>query len=219
MITGYNTDVQHDGRVYHVQTEDKGKDNPIIETLIYSGGEILAARQSSYADLLERGTDEDAIAERIEEQHNQLISDVRAGRYDEKKHRPFGEGIITSRSFDEVVLDYLRSLAGENHIVLEVSGEELYTGGSDTTFAVRVMKPEDGEGGVGAAVKIKWISTVGKARILAQGKTGDKGRVELNCSLPDLEKGSAAVIIQATAGKESAEVKRTVRKPVQEAAG
>lgn len=219
MITGYNTDVQHDGRVYHVQTEDKGKDNPIIETLIYSGGEILAARQSSYADLLRQGAGEDAIAERIEEQHNQLIGDVRAGRYAEKKHRPFGEGIITNRSFDEVVLDYLRSLAGENRIVLEVSGEELCAGASETTFAVRVTKPEDGEGVVGAVVKIKWISTVGKARILAEGKTGSAGRLELNCSLPDLKKGSAAVIIQATAGKESAEVKRTVRRPVQEAAG
>ena len=81
------------------------------------------------------------------------------------------------------------------------------------------MKPEDGEGVTGAAVKIKWISTVGKARILVQGKTGNEGRVDLSCSLPDLKKGSAAVIIQATAGKESAEVKRTVRKPVQEAAG
>jgi hypothetical protein len=219
MITGYNTDVHHEGRVYHVQTEDKGKGNPVIETLIYSGGEILAARQSSYADLLEQGADEDAIADRIEEQHNQLISEVRAGRYGEKKHRPFGEGIITSRSFDEVVLDYLRSQSGENHIVLEVSGDELCTGGSDTTFVVRVMKPEDGEGVAGAAVKIKWISTVGKARILAQGRTSEEGRVELTCSLPELDKGSAAVIIQATAGKESAEVKRTVRKTIQEAAG
>ena len=44
MVTGYNTDVEHDGRVYHVQTEDKGTDNPMIETLVYRGGEILDPR-------------------------------------------------------------------------------------------------------------------------------------------------------------------------------
>jgi len=54
MVTGFNTDVKHDGRVYHVQTEDKGLQNPIIETLIYMGGEILAARRTSYADLIAR---------------------------------------------------------------------------------------------------------------------------------------------------------------------
>ena len=39
MITGFNSDVKYRGLVYHVQTEDKGKVNPLIETLIYRGGE------------------------------------------------------------------------------------------------------------------------------------------------------------------------------------
>ena len=40
VITGFNTDVKYRGTVYHVQTEDKGAANPLIETLIYKGGEI-----------------------------------------------------------------------------------------------------------------------------------------------------------------------------------
>ena len=52
MITGFNTDVKYRGLVYHVQTEDKGKDNPLIETLIYKGGEILASRRLPYAELV-----------------------------------------------------------------------------------------------------------------------------------------------------------------------
>ncbi len=62
MVTGFNTDVEHEGRVYHVQTEDKGVGNPIIETLIYMGGEILAARRSSYADLIAQGVRDKVIA-------------------------------------------------------------------------------------------------------------------------------------------------------------
>ena len=44
VITGFNTDVKYRGVVYHVQTEDKGEANPLIETLIYKGGEILGSR-------------------------------------------------------------------------------------------------------------------------------------------------------------------------------
>ena len=42
MITGFNTDIKHNEKVYHVQTEDKGVGNPYIESLVYVGGEILA---------------------------------------------------------------------------------------------------------------------------------------------------------------------------------
>ena len=40
MITGFNTDVPYRGEVYHVQTEDKGTDNPMVESLIYSGARL-----------------------------------------------------------------------------------------------------------------------------------------------------------------------------------
>src|SRR6266705_5318232 len=111
MVTGFNTDVRHQGRVYHVQTEDKGLDNPVIETLIYLGGEILAARRSSYADLVSRSAAEKEIAERIESQHNRMILDIKEGKYEEKQPRPFGEGIISNKSFDEVVLEWLAAQA------------------------------------------------------------------------------------------------------------
>ena len=52
MITGFNTDIKHNEKVYHVQTEDKGVGNPYIESLVYVGGEILASKKTSYADIL-----------------------------------------------------------------------------------------------------------------------------------------------------------------------
>ena len=52
MITGFNTDVSYKGLVYHVQTEDKGPQNPLIETLVYKGGEILASRRLPYGELI-----------------------------------------------------------------------------------------------------------------------------------------------------------------------
>src|ERR1051325_2336794 len=129
MVTGFNTDVQHQGKTFHVQTEDKGQQNPIIETLIYVGGEILAARRTSYADLLVKGIDEKDTAERMESQHTRMILDIREGKYDSKQIKPFGEGIISSKSFDEVVVDWLRSQAAAERIALKMTGSDGFGGG------------------------------------------------------------------------------------------
>jgi hypothetical protein len=219
MVTGFNTDVQHDGKTYHVQTEDKGTNNPIIETLIYVGGEILAARRTSYADLLAQGVSEKEIAERIETQHNRMILDIRDGRYDSKKSRPFGEGIISSKSFDEVVIDYLRSQAAGDGISLQMTGSDGFIEGETARLDLLVSHATTGKGLAGAKVKVRLISTVDKPRTLVEGKTGDAGEISLNCALPLLEEGTAALIIQASAGKESAEIKQLIKKSVRKAAG
>ena len=85
MITGYNTDVEFDGVVYHVQTEDKGLDTPVILSLVYSGGAILASKRASYEDLVARGFDEDALAARLQRQHKLICAAVHAGRIEDLK--------------------------------------------------------------------------------------------------------------------------------------
>lgn len=91
MITGYNTDVEHGGVVYHVQTEDKGLESPIVLSLVYSGGAILAAKRSSYADLIATGFQEGALAERLKRQHRLICAAIHAGRVDELKQLSKGQ--------------------------------------------------------------------------------------------------------------------------------
>lgn len=219
MVTGFNTDVQHGGKVYHVQTEDKGVQNPIIETLIYMGGEILAARRSSYADLLKQGLDEKEIAERIETQHNRMILDVREGKYDSKQIRPFGEGIISNKSFDEVVVEWLKSQTAVERIALKMVGSDGFVEGSTARLELLVSRPSTGQGVAGAKVKVKLISTVAKPRTLVEGATDDAGHVSLSCALPVVDEGTAALIVQASSGKESAEIKQLIKKQARKAAG
>ena len=85
MITGYNTDVEHDGVVYHVQTEDKGLDSPLILSLVYSGGAILASKRSHYDDLIASGFSEEALAERLKRQHRLICAAIHTGRIEELK--------------------------------------------------------------------------------------------------------------------------------------
>ena len=85
MITGYNTDVEHDGVVYHVQTEDKGVETPLVLSLVYSGGAILASKRSTYHDLIAAGFDEEVLTERLKRQHRLICAAITAGRIGDLK--------------------------------------------------------------------------------------------------------------------------------------
>ena len=86
MITGFNTDIEHDGVVYHVQTEDKGLESPLILSLVYVGGAILAAKRSRYEDLIESGGfSEDVLTKRLTRQHQLICAAINAGRIEDLK--------------------------------------------------------------------------------------------------------------------------------------
>lgn len=83
MITGFNTDIKHGDRVFHVQTEDRGAGNPIVESLVYVGGQILLSKRSPYADLITDGkVDEPAVRQLMDLQHRRIIEAIRRGRFD-----------------------------------------------------------------------------------------------------------------------------------------
>ena len=83
MLTGYNQDVQAGDEILHVQTEDKGRDKAILETLVYRGGTIIAAKRTSYADQLSAGTlTDDGLGDMIKKQHQIIVAILRAGKVD-----------------------------------------------------------------------------------------------------------------------------------------
>lgn len=83
MRTGFNTDVQHEGHVYHVQTEDCGAGNRAFESLVYIGGTIVAKKRTPYADQLNTAGTEDVIASLLKRQHQVMIAAIKAGRIEE----------------------------------------------------------------------------------------------------------------------------------------
>jgi len=85
VITGFNTDVEYGGVTYHIQTEDKGIDTPIILSLVYDRGTILAAKRQPYDDLLEKGFDEKVLVDRLNKQHKTICAAIKKGRIQELK--------------------------------------------------------------------------------------------------------------------------------------
>jgi hypothetical protein len=85
VITGFNTDIVYQGVTYHVQTEDKGLDTPLILSLVYDRGTILASKRSPYEDLLKLGFDEKILLDRLQKQHKVICAAIKAGRIDDLK--------------------------------------------------------------------------------------------------------------------------------------
>lgn len=83
MISGFNTDIEFQGTVYHVQTEDKGAPARMIMTLVYDRGTILASKRSTYEDLEVVDFDEKEVTERLSRQHKLMCAAVKAGRISE----------------------------------------------------------------------------------------------------------------------------------------
>jgi hypothetical protein len=98
VITGFNTDVEHEGVVYHVQTEDKGLKSPLLLSLVYVGGTILASKRTPYEDLIASGFDEKKLADRLQRQHKLICAAIKAGRIEDLKRQMERESALRSKT-------------------------------------------------------------------------------------------------------------------------
>jgi hypothetical protein len=197
-----------------VQTEDKGMGNPVVESLVYSGGEIVTHRKSSYAELLQGGSYSEAeVMRRMDAQHRGLLQEIAAGKLDPDGPKPFGYNIITNRSFDAVVREFLSNEGAVESLRLELDGHPALLEGSRQVLRLRVT----GDGGAspvaGASVVVKLLTTSGKPRELFHGVTSEDGTVDAEIEIPETPGASAAILCQAERDSRNAEIKQLVMKP------
>jgi hypothetical protein len=84
MVVGYNHNIMYKGEVFHVQTEDSGINNPHIITLLYRGGNILASKKTSYADIVRMGNLNQIVEDLMKEQHKDMLRRLKNGEFDER---------------------------------------------------------------------------------------------------------------------------------------
>jgi hypothetical protein len=82
MLLGKNTNVRHEGVVFHVQTEDSGVARPHVITHLYHQGTILASEKRSYAELVKRPDLEARVRALMDEQHERMLGKLRSGELD-----------------------------------------------------------------------------------------------------------------------------------------
>lgn len=88
MVPGFNTDFKYRGETYHVQTEDNGVSNPVVVTLLYHKGAILASQRTSYQELIGTPGFEQELKGLMKSQHKELMRALLAGAYDKNGAAP-----------------------------------------------------------------------------------------------------------------------------------
>lgn len=237
VLTGYNTDIKHDGTTYHVQTEDKGRSKPVIESLVYARGEILYSKRTSYQDLVDQNVDNDAIAALMERQHTAIGEAIRRGRLDELSDEPVpvDEDDDTSISrdrkvaagdsggvppdagdeptLDRVILDYLAAQRGRAHLVLRAINSHDFVYGSDAEISISAVDSESQTAQPGVRITVLFKSTSEPRRmVLAEGETDDDGVFTASAPLPGFSGGTSAVVITAESDLGQSEIKHLVHR-------
>jgi hypothetical protein len=83
-LVGYNNNVRHKGRVFHIQTEDSGLAKPhVITHLFMDGGRILKSVKKSYAEHVEASDVADIVRKIMKEQHKAIFIALRDGTFDD----------------------------------------------------------------------------------------------------------------------------------------
>lgn len=84
-LVGYNTNVRHKGKLYHIQTEDSGVKRPhVITQLFADGGRIIASEKTSYEESLGAENLAAIVKQLMQEQHKRVFIGLRDGAYDEE---------------------------------------------------------------------------------------------------------------------------------------
>ena len=91
-LLGYNTNVRHKGKLFHIQTEDSGIKHPhVITHLFADGGRILKSTKTSYAEFLGEEELAKKVRSLMQEQHKAMFIALRDGEYDEDGGQPTQE--------------------------------------------------------------------------------------------------------------------------------
>ena len=221
MITGYNTDVEHDAIVYHVQTEDTGAQSAEIISHVFVGGAILASKRTSYRDLLGPDPDKDVLRKRLERQHKLICAAVHAGRIEDLKQMTAREASLHAKpdtslttgnepaleETDIRVTDF-EAIADDEGLVVRLIDERELRGGQAVTLRLRVTR--DGRNVVsGAPLTLKILGT-SFAPQKTQSVTDEQGIAAVSLKLPEFDAGRAAILVQCEDQGEVAELRRII---------
>ena len=82
-LLGFNNNVRHKGRVFHIQTEDSGVKHPhVITHLFADGGRIVRSTKTSYAEYVGDEEMPRKVRALMQEQHKAMFIALRACKFD-----------------------------------------------------------------------------------------------------------------------------------------
>ncbi|HTW24394.1 MAG TPA: hypothetical protein VMD78_12385 [Candidatus Baltobacteraceae bacterium] len=185
MSSGFNTDVRVGDHVFHVQTEDRGPNRPVIDTMVYQNGRIFHRRASDYQEFRDSAEfSDDILRRRVEEQHRSVIEDLRGGRLDAE------------------IAAAVEKASAASGIQLQLLNPNSWLTAGNVLLDVELLRRADRQPQAGVEVNAAIEGALSDGH--CTGTTDDQGRVRIQFPMPPLGKGDLALVIQAQtkAGKD-----------------
>jgi len=204
MIFGHNTNVSVGAHKYHVQTEDAGTSSALIDTTVYAGGRVLHRRTNNYLDLLPLNADtEKALKLRLDEQHRQVLEEIRTGALCLPPPTPPTPPAPTkSVSSQAAQKPQLESLS------IELLNPKIWLAGKRVTLQLRVTDAQ-GHPVTGAKITASVSGAAEPANFFTESAA--TGEAHLAFEMPRLTDPNAALLIEATRGSAKAHLRFQLR--------
>ena len=191
MAFGHNSNVTVEGDTYHVQTEERGAAQALIDTTVYLRGRVLHRRTNSFSDLLPLTSDrEQALKLRVDTQHRSVVDEIRSGKLQ------LGAGNDAKASVPQAAAG--ASVASATILRLELLNAKTWLAGKRAHLQVAVNddanKPVDH-----ATVMARVEGAAGPAAFSSE--TNLLGRTIVEFDMPPLAGPEVALVVEASKGK------------------
>ena len=182
-----------------MQTEDAGVASALIDTTVYCRGRVLHRRTNNYHDLLPLNPDREAALKlRLEEQHRQVLEEIRSGAlYLPAPHQPQLPPRQTSRRTRTRAKKISRP-RHPPHCHFDLLNAKTWLTGKRATMHLRVT---DRAGKPVASAKV--TATVAGAHEPGNfsAESDAAGEAHLAFDMPRLHDANAAIVIEAAQGR------------------
>ena len=195
MIFGHNTNVSVGAHKYHVQTEDAGASSALIDTTVYAGGRVLHRRTNNYLDLLPLNADsEKALKLRLDEQHRQVLEEIRTGTL----HLPAPTPPVPPAPTKTVTSQAsAKNATPAESLRIELLNPKTWLAGKRVTLQLRLT---DAQAHAVSGAKITASVSGAAEPANFTSESAATGEAHLTFDMPRLSDPNAALIIEATRG-------------------
>ncbi|MGH9501012.1 MAG: hypothetical protein ACRD3L_17875 [Terriglobales bacterium] len=193
MIFGFNTDIKHEGTVYHVQSEAR-EGELLLQTQVFVRGRCIGKRATSYADKASGSGFTDQQREAIlRDQHRMVLDAIRDGRVEsvfDRKDTP--ESLAATKELD----------------VQWLNAESVH---SDRQLLLRLQVTDGGGAVEGAKLTVRFARP-DAAPFYTQVATGPDGDAEMRIDVDESSLPDSAILVQASYSGRTATRKFQLRK-------
>jgi hypothetical protein len=192
MSSGFNTDVRVGDHVFHVQTEDRGPQHPVIDTVVYQNGRVLHRRSSDYSEFASSSAfNPEDLRARVREQHRSVIEGLRAG------------------SLDTEIAEAVEQSSQASGIRVELLNRGSWLSAGKILLDLEISRRADKHPVVGVEIEATIEGALRETRLNAT--SDDHGRARIQFPLPPLGKGDLALVVRAKSGGARDEIRFAMR--------